>query len=158
MVARGKNPQATINNCKRAALESDTPLLCHALHINGGKGSRWADIFARAAASATLCIHYGLLGGILWPHKIDHARRTNLGAGSAGHLICHGYAAVEVDHGPPYLQGAFLRRGNGPYGPCRAYLGTGNAVDTAIPAFKGQRGLQHAPAVVCTPEHLIGTG
>ena len=144
--------------CKPSVSRSDVPLLCNTLHKNGRKWARRANIFARAAASAALCIYHRFFGGILWPHQIDHTRRANFGAGRAGYLVLHGYAAVKVDHGPPYLHGAFLRGGNGPYGASRANLCTGNAVYPAIAPFKGQRGLQHAAAVVCTPKHLIGTG
>ena len=127
----GPKPRATINMCKPSDSGSDAPLLCHALHINGRKGPRRANIFARAAARAALCIHHGFFWGILRPYQIDHARRANLGAGRAGYLVCHRYAAVKVDHGPPDLRGAFLRRGNGPYGASGANIGTGNAVDPA---------------------------
>ena len=154
----GPKPRATINMCKPSDSGSDAPLLCHALHINGRKGPRWAHIFARAATSAALCIYHRFFGHILWPHQIDHTRRANLGAGRAGYFVCHCYAAVKVDHGPPYLHGAFLRGGNGPYGASGANLCTSNAVDPAIAPFKSHSGLQHAAAVVCTSENLIGTG
>mgnify|MGYP006866784460 CR=1 FL=1 len=123
-----------------------------------GKRARRANIFTCAAASAALRIHNRLFGGIIRPHQIYHPWRAYFGAGSAGYLVRHGYAALKDNDGPPDLHGAFYCRGDRPYGPCGADFRAGHAVDAAITPLKGKGGLQHAAAHIRCPQHLIGTG
>ena len=78
-------------------------MLPHPFHMDGGKRTRWAHIFARAAARAALRIHNRFFGGVIRPNQIDDTRGADLGAGGAGDLIRHRYASTKINYGPADL-------------------------------------------------------